>query len=107
MKDEDEAGGTVCARFILHPSAFIFPAFTRAYVSNDGVRAAQDHRDVLDLAALDGDVPGVVARGGVLLVAGFVLFIDDDHAEVPDRRETPRSARPRRPARWPVEIICQ
>ena len=33
----------------------------------------------------------MVARGGVLLVAGFVFFIDDDHSQVGNRRENRRA----------------
>jgi len=39
------------------------------------------------MRAFNGDVAGVVAGGGVLFVRGFVFFVDNDHAEVGQRRE--------------------
>ena len=67
-------------------------------------RAAQQHGDVFDLPALDGDVAAVVARGGVLLVAGLVLFIDDDDAQVRHRRED-RRARADDHLAWPLRDL--
>jgi len=37
-----------------------------------------------ELGAFDGNVAGVVAGDGVLLVAGFVFFVDDDQAQAGD-----------------------
>jgi hypothetical protein len=42
-------------------------------------------------AAALGDVAGVVARVALVLVGGVVLLVDDDQAEVDDRREHRRA----------------
>ena len=72
----------------LHPSAPRLHAIIRFQRRR---RASQQDRHALKLPALDRDVAAVVARGGVLLVTGFVFFIDDDHSQVGNRRENRRS----------------
>jgi len=50
-----------------------------------GCSAAEDAVATCELCPFYGDVPAVVSRDGVLLVALLVLFIDDDDAEVFNR----------------------
>src|SRR5688572_31397917 len=52
-----------------------------------GRRAAQHAYGAGGAGAHNGDFARVVARRFALLVAGFVLLIDDDRPEVPDGRE--------------------
>ena len=63
-----------------------------ANFSNDGV-ALPSRPEFFRLRPFDSDIPGVIARGGVLLVARFVLLIDNDHAQIrrggEDRRPCP------------------
>ena len=63
-------------------------------------RAGDEHRPGVARAP-GGDAAGVVARVALVLVAGVVLLVDDDQAEVGQRREDRRAgahADPRRPA---------
>ena len=48
-------------------------------------RAAENQKRVGGCASELGGVAGVVARGGVLLVGGLVLLVDDDEAEIAAR----------------------
>src|SRR5262249_43597847 len=48
---------------------------------------AEQRDGVFHLGANDGDVAAVVARRFLLLVAGFLLFVDDDEAEIFERGE--------------------
>ena len=51
-------------------------------------RGRAEKRDgVFQFGAHDGDVAAVVARRFFLLVAVFLLFVDDDQAEIFERRE--------------------
>ncbi len=49
--------------------------------------AAEDDGDGFELPAFDGDVAAMIARGGILFVAGVVLFIDDDDSQARKRGE--------------------
>src|SRR4029453_12321754 len=42
---------------------------------------------IFQFGADNGDVAAVVARGFFLLVAGFLLFVDDDESQIFDGRE--------------------
>ena len=53
-------------------------------------RTQQRHR-AFELRAHDGNVPPVIARRFFLLVARFLLFIDDDQAQIFERREHRRT----------------
>ena len=52
--------------------------------------AAQHRHRAFLVRPHDGDLAGVVPRRLALLVAGFVLLVDDDRAEVRERREDRR-----------------
>ena len=56
-----------------------------------GRRRAEDAVGPGKLGPLDGGVAAVVAGDGVLLVAGFVLLIDDDQAELRQRGKDGRA----------------
>ena len=55
--------------------------------------AAEDHGNILQLRALDREIPGRIAKALLLLERGVVLFIDDDDSGVRQRQENCR-ARP-------------
>ena len=52
-----------------------------------GRGGAEDDDGVVEFGAHDGDVAAVVARGLFLLVAGVVLLVDQDEAEIDHGRE--------------------
>src|SRR6185437_16828836 len=56
-----------------------------------GRRAAEDDDWALRARAHDRHFARVVARRFSLLVAGLVLLVDDDRAEIPQRREDRRT----------------
>ena len=65
-------------------------------------RGRAEQRDrAFEARAVDGGVAPVVARRFFLLVAGFLLFVDDDEAEIFERREN-RGARAHNDARLAV-----
>lgn len=59
----------------------VFPRFER------GRGGAEDDGDVFEVGALHGDIAGVIARSGLVFVAGLGFFVDDDDAEIGARRE--------------------
>ena len=62
---------------------------------------AHHERGALEPRALGGDAAGVVARVVALLVGRLVLLVDDDQADVGQRREHGRARARRRRARRP------
>src|SRR5205809_1877354 len=73
-------------RTIFHPAreanVFVLFGFCVAEGLHGGSRRTEYHDRTRPLCAHDGCVAGVVARNFLLLVAGFMFFIDNNEAEV-------------------------
>ena len=77
-------------------------AVARVVVALEGRSGGAEHHDgVFEMRAVDGCVATVIPRRFFLLVAGLVLLIHDDQAEVFERREN-RGARADHYARFPA-----
>lgn len=78
---------------VVHPDHLVFtdPDIVEGF--ERGCSGTENDGRIVEFGPVDGEIPAVVTRCFLLLIGGFVLFVDDDEAEVveggEDRRTRP------------------